>query len=165
MIDVKKYTQEKLAEQIVAAELHLTDYLKVANYQGDQSCVKCLAGGTCKSCGAETSTDFCIDCLAKHALAIRVLSEEGTMFLDNDPIYSWIYDIGSRLYSDLPHFQLDQAVKSGDPAAIKAELDRAELYRAALRNARKRIVRRHLIAPIEGPPLKIGDKPKHIHLE
>jgi hypothetical protein len=165
MVNVQKYTQEKLAEQIVAAELHLTDYIKIANSKGNQSCVRCLALGECKECGTDTSSDFCIDCLGKHSLSIRVLSEEGTMFCNNEPIYTWIYDIGSKLYNALPYFNLEEAIKNGSEEQVKRELELANLFRNALRNARKRIVRRHIISPINAPPLKLGDKPDHTHLE
>lgn len=110
MKDVKAYTAIKLGEQLLTAELHLTDYL-----QGISD-------------GSEES-DFCVECLAKHSLAISGLAHEGTQFFNGAKVFSSIYVTANNLYNTLPDFNLDKAKE----------------YFDKLRGLRKNLVAQHLI--------------------
>lgn len=113
-MDVKEYTARKLGEQLVAAEIHLTDYLSEQSNKSDKN-------------------DFCVECLAKHSLAITQFSQEGTQFFDCDPYFGRVYKEGCALYNDLPKF----------------DKSKAEQHFETLRELRKEMVAKHLIM---GPP-------------
>lgn len=112
MIDVKEYTARNLGEQLTAIEIHLTDFLK-------------NAGNALK----EDEQDFCIECLAKHALAMGQFSKEGIQFFENDPFYKESYDKSVQLYNDTP--QLNEK--------------KASVYYYTIRSLRKQLVAMHLI--------------------
>ncbi len=114
-MDVKEYTARKLGEQLVAAEIHLTDFLQ--------------EGVKHHNNGHIIPTDFCIECLAKHALAISQFAQEGTQFFNADPYFSRVYDEGTKLYNDLPNF--DHKL--------------AEKHCNQLRELRKEMVSKHLL--------------------
>lgn len=114
MIDVQEYTTRKLGEQLVAAETHLTDYMQdIKDVSSKDS----------------SGNDFCVECLAKHALAISQFAQEGTQFFKADPYFNRVYDEGVSLYKDLPTFDSSKAKKHYDK----------------LRDLRKEMVSRHLL--------------------
>lgn len=114
-MDVKEYTARKLGEQIVAAEIHLTDYLQEGEKQHTSTHI--------------TPTDFCIECLGKHALAIMQFAQEGTQFFNTDPYFSRVYAEGTKLYNDLPNFNNKLA----------------EEHYNRLRELRKEIISKHIL--------------------
>jgi hypothetical protein len=115
-MDVQEYTERKLGEQMMAAEIHLTDFL-----QGERD-----------SIGNFIGEDFCVECLAKHALAISEFSQEGTQFFNADPYFRRTYEEGLALYNDLPDFDDSKAKKHYDE----------------IRKLRKELVAKHLLIGI-----------------
>ena len=113
-MDVQEYTERKLGEQMLAAEIHLTDYL-----QGVKKGSNDIYEGE----------DFCVECLAKHALAISELSQEGTQFFNADPYFGRAYNEGLSLYNDLPDF----------------DVTKANSHYESLRILRKELVAKHLV--------------------
>lgn len=125
-MDVQEYTARKLGEQMVAAELHLTDYLQ-ENGGIPTDLPLDLPKGTPKDTVGDT--DFCIECLSKHALAIAALAQEGTQFFDSDPYFAKVYDAATDMYDKTPNFCRESALKC---------------Y-TKLRELRKALVAKHLI--------------------
>jgi len=114
MKDVKEYTARKLGEQLLTSEIHLTDYLQdMENKGGEQN--------------------FCVECLAKHSLAISGLAQEGTQFFQGAPIFTNIYNTANDLYNALPDFNIDKAKR----------------YYNELRELRKDLVAQHLILGVK----------------
>lgn len=129
MKDVKEYTARKLGEHMLATEIHLTDYMQDSN----------------KTINTEEDKDFCVECLAKHALAISALAQEGSQFFDNATIFTNIYNTTVELYNDVPDFKLDVAKK----------------YYDNIRKLRKDLVAQHLILGIKPPRDNTGSQ-KHL---
>lgn len=125
-MDVQKYTAQKLGEQMVAAELHLTDYLQENGGIPTELPLDLPKDAPREATG---DSDFCIECLSKHALAIAALAQEGTQFFDNDPYFAQVYDVATNMYDETPKFCRESAVKC---------------Y-TKLRELRKALVAKHLI--------------------
>lgn len=149
MIDVKTYTEKKILQQICAAEEHLNDYLAVVrnNSGAIKKCAIALSEGT-DDCSSEEAASFCLDCLAKHALTIMALADEGVRYIpENREFYAKILAATEEMFNDLPNF----------------DREKADLYINAYRNPRKQLVAKYLITgklACEGK--KLGNKHKHL---
>lgn len=123
-MDVKEYTAQNLGEQMVLAEYHLTDYLRETG--GIPTEIEEAIKGEFTD---TPDKDFCIECLAKHALAIGGFAKEGTQFFDADPYFSEVAQMATALYNTVPSFDRDKALK----------------FYKNLRFLRKNLVAKHLI--------------------
>lgn len=124
-MNVQEYTAQNLGEQLVLAELHLTDYLRETGGIPVGIEVDTLP----QSQAGAKDKEFCVECLTKHALAISGFAKEGVQFFPGHPLFPQVSEVATQLYQSTPDMSREVASKMFN----------------LLRTLRKQLTAQHLI--------------------